>query len=90
MSRTPPVPAGNTSPYPRAEPPHDKGTSPVAGSPAEAASKRDESRPSLGWPLVAGAIVAGAGLLGGVLYALTASADDLRKQPRKRKRKANR
>ena len=90
MSHTPPVPAGNTSPYPRAEPPHDKGASAVATPPTKAVSKRDESRPSLGWPLVAGAIVAGAGLLGGVLYALTANADDSRKQPRKRKRKANR
>lgn len=84
MSQTPPVPAANTSPYPRQEPPHvhDK-----AAAPAKAAPTRDEEDGvTLGWPVIAGAVAIGAGLIGSVLYALSGSEAKASKGKRRKSR----
>ena len=80
MTHAPPVPAGNQSPYPIAEPPHTKSV--AHGS--DASSGKDDNTTSTVTDIVArlpsvelrtayiGAIaVVAAGLVGGLFYALT-------------------
>ena len=80
MTHAPPVPAGNQSPYPIAEPPHTKSV--AHGS--DASSGKDDNTTSTVTDIVArlpsveprtayiGAIaVVAAGIVGGLFYALT-------------------
>ena len=80
MTHAPPVPAGNQSPYPIAEPPHAKSAAPAS----DASAGKDDGAGSTVTDIVArlpsveprtayiGAIaVVAAGVVGGLFYALT-------------------
>lgn len=85
MSHTPPVPAGNTSPYPLREAPHphDSGTARSAAPVAPARSDRAPSSPNL---LTIGALVGfGAAALASIAYVLGSNASA---KPAKRNRKS--
>ncbi|WP_374944355.1 hypothetical protein [Sphingomonas sp.] len=84
MTHTPPIPAGNQSPYPLHEPPHAKHDAPPPGDP-HVARKPEPATVSV--PTVIG-IAAGIGLAaiaGGLFYAFGTSA---KPKPRKKRKAA--
>lgn len=87
MTHTPPVPAGNQSPYPLQEPKHDK----PSGPPEGAKVARTPEPQAVSVPSVI-ALAAGVGLAavaGGLFYALSGGKAKKRKGRKARKSKAS-
>ena len=86
MTHTPPIPAGNQSPYPLQEPPHAKTSdAPSAPPPGDKRIAKTPEPQAVSVPTVI-ALAAGVGLAaiaGGLFYAFSGD-----KSPKRKKRKA--